>query len=244
MTRPSAACSRTASIAPGESRGDDGAARRPARRCRRRSDPAQVARVLNALDDAPTAAARRRPAVRVGDRVRVQRMRPAGPQPLPALPARRGGRRRTRCSATTADRAPGAEPVYAGRVRRRRRCGVTDAEARRGAGRPLGGLPGARLVVDGVHDVGGMQGFGAACWPGSEEPTHADWELRAFVLALVTGPGSSHAFRHTIERLDPVRYLESTLLRALAVRGRAGAGRVRRDHARGGRRLGGAPRGR
>ena len=64
--------------------------------------------------------------------------------------------------------------------------------------------------MDGVHDVGGMQGFGAACWPGSEEPTHADWELRAFVLALVTGPGSSHAFRHTIERLDPVRYLEST----------------------------------
>lgn len=63
--------------------------------------------------------------------------------------------------------------------------------------------------MDGVHDVGGMQGFGAARWAGSEEPTHADWELRAFVLALVTGPGSSHAFRHTIERLDPVRYLES-----------------------------------
>jgi len=64
--------------------------------------------------------------------------------------------------------------------------------------------------VDGVHDVGGMQGFGAATWPGAEDPTHADWELRAFVLALVTGPGSSHAFRHTIERLDPVRYLSST----------------------------------
>ncbi len=61
--------------------------------------------------------------------------------------------------------------------------------------------------MDGIHDVGGMQGFGAACWPGSEAPTHADWELRAFVLALVTGPGSAHAFRHTIERLDPVRYL-------------------------------------
>jgi nitrile hydratase len=64
--------------------------------------------------------------------------------------------------------------------------------------------------MDGVHDVGGMQGFGVACWPGSEAPTHADWELRAFVLALVTGPGSSHAFRHTIERLDPVRYLSAT----------------------------------
>ncbi len=61
--------------------------------------------------------------------------------------------------------------------------------------------------MDGVHDVGGMQGFGPAVWPGSEQPTHADWELRAFVLALVTGPGSSHAFRHTIERLDPARYL-------------------------------------
>lgn len=64
--------------------------------------------------------------------------------------------------------------------------------------------------MDGVHDVGGMQGFGDAYWPGSEQPTHADWELRAFVLALVTGPGSSHAFRSTIERLDPVRYLQST----------------------------------
>ncbi len=61
--------------------------------------------------------------------------------------------------------------------------------------------------MDSVHDMGGMQGYGAACWPGSDEPTHAAWELRAFVLALVTGPGSSHAFRHTIERLDPVRYL-------------------------------------
>jgi nitrile hydratase len=64
--------------------------------------------------------------------------------------------------------------------------------------------------VDGVHDVGGMQGFGEAWWPGSEAPTHADWELRAFVLALVTGPGSAHAFRHTIERLDPVRYLSGS----------------------------------
>jgi nitrile hydratase len=64
--------------------------------------------------------------------------------------------------------------------------------------------------MDGVHDVGGMQGFGPACWPGSEDPIHADWELRAFVLALVTGPGSSHAFRHTIERLDPVRYLSDS----------------------------------
>lgn len=63
--------------------------------------------------------------------------------------------------------------------------------------------------MDGVHDVGGMQGFGEACWPGSEAPTHAAWELRAFVLALITGPGSAHAFRHTIERLDPVRYLSS-----------------------------------
>jgi nitrile hydratase beta subunit len=64
--------------------------------------------------------------------------------------------------------------------------------------------------VDSVHDMGGMQGYGTAYWPGSEAPTHADWELRAFVLALITGPGSSHAFRHTIERLDPVRYLSGS----------------------------------
>lgn len=64
--------------------------------------------------------------------------------------------------------------------------------------------------MDSVHDMGGMQGYGNAYWPGSDEPTHAAWELRAFVLALITGPGSSHAFRHTIERLDPVRYLSGT----------------------------------
>ncbi len=64
--------------------------------------------------------------------------------------------------------------------------------------------------MDGVHDLGGMQGFGPATWPGAEEPTHADWERRAFVLALATGPYSAHGFRHTIERIGPARYLEES----------------------------------
>ena len=135
------------------------------------------------------------------------------------------------CSATTAVRAPAPSRSTWWRSTPPT-SGVPDADRGAVLADLWEGYLEAAALVDGVHDVGGMQGFGAACWPGSEEPTHADWELRAFVLALVTGPGSSHAFRHTIERLDPVRYLSSGVLRALAVRGRAGAGRVGRDHAR------------
>jgi nitrile hydratase subunit beta len=66
-------------------------------------------------------------------------------------------------------------------------------------------------AIDGVHDMGGMQGFGAATWPGAEEPWHADWEIRAFALALVTGVerlrvNSSRADR---EEMAPADYLRA-----------------------------------
>ena len=37
--------------------------------------------------------------------------------------------------------------------------------------------------MDGIHDVGGMQGFGPATWPGAEDVLPRDWDARAFALA-------------------------------------------------------------
>ena len=67
--------------------------------------------------------------------------------------------------------------------------------------------------MDGIHDMGGMQGFGAAVWPGSEAAIHHPWELRVFALNMLSqfqdlegGPG----FRLRIESMPADRYLEST----------------------------------
>jgi nitrile hydratase beta subunit len=66
-------------------------------------------------------------------------------------------------------------------------------------------------TVDGVHDQGGMQGFGSVDQVGEEPVFHSDWERRAFrvtVAAMMSGRLSGR-FRHAIERMDPVWYLES-----------------------------------
>ncbi len=65
--------------------------------------------------------------------------------------------------------------------------------------------------MDGVHDLGGMHGFGAIAREVDEPVFHADWERRVFALdllveAFVEG-ANIDAFRHAIERLDPVTYL-------------------------------------
>jgi nitrile hydratase len=61
--------------------------------------------------------------------------------------------------------------------------------------------------MDGAHDLGGMQGFGPATWPGAEQALPNDWDARAFALAVTSSPRSTHAFRHTIERMGHARYL-------------------------------------
>jgi hypothetical protein len=64
--------------------------------------------------------------------------------------------------------------------------------------------------VDGIHDLGGMQGFGPVVVEPDEPVFHAPWEGRVFALAsLVVGRGlaTPDAFRHAIERLPPVVYL-------------------------------------
>ncbi|HET8619937.1 MAG TPA: nitrile hydratase subunit beta [Acidimicrobiales bacterium] len=67
--------------------------------------------------------------------------------------------------------------------------------------------------MDGIHDMGGMHGFGAVA-PEPDEPVfHEPWEGRAFGLALVGGalglvpPGTG---RGRIERIDPATYLASS----------------------------------
>ena len=64
--------------------------------------------------------------------------------------------------------------------------------------------------MDGIHDLGGRQGFGSSLEDRDEKVFHADWEARAFALAsLLLGTGSFNVdeFRHAIERLDPLAYL-------------------------------------
>ena len=62
--------------------------------------------------------------------------------------------------------------------------------------------------MDGIHDVGGMQGFGRMVR--DELVFHAPWERRAFALAMcVQIKGNTDDFRHSIERLDPTFYLAS-----------------------------------
>jgi nitrile hydratase subunit beta len=66
--------------------------------------------------------------------------------------------------------------------------------------------------LNGVHDLGGMHGFGPVVREENEPVFHADWERRVFALFLMAGPklGTLDAMRHAIERIPPASYLRST----------------------------------
>jgi nitrile hydratase len=69
------------------------------------------------------------------------------------------------------------------------------------------------LRVDGIHDLGGMQGFGAVDHAPAEPVFHEPWEGRAralmdVVLGAVRPNGGE--FRHAIERMAPGHYLTSS----------------------------------
>ena len=64
--------------------------------------------------------------------------------------------------------------------------------------------------MDGIHDLGGMHGFGSVAKEIDEPVFHAPWEGRVFALvnlALALGVGNLDAFRHAIERMEPAAYL-------------------------------------
>ncbi len=67
--------------------------------------------------------------------------------------------------------------------------------------------------MDGVHDLGGMHGFGGV-QPEADEPAfHAHWEARMFALASAAPFALAFGddwFRSGIERMEPADYLRSS----------------------------------
>ncbi len=64
--------------------------------------------------------------------------------------------------------------------------------------------------MNGIHDMGGMDGFGPVHIEKDEPVFHADWERRVFALSLAAGglmPFTIDEFRHMREQIDPVSYL-------------------------------------
>ena len=65
--------------------------------------------------------------------------------------------------------------------------------------------------MDGVHDMGGMHGFGPV--PEDDAQFHADWERVVYgmdKIAKAEGAFNIDEKRHAIERMDPADYLGST----------------------------------
>ena len=67
--------------------------------------------------------------------------------------------------------------------------------------------------MNGVHDMGGMDGFGPVVHEQNEPVFHAEWERRAYALVSVAMRAAKvnvDEFRHAIERIPPARYLASS----------------------------------
>lgn len=65
--------------------------------------------------------------------------------------------------------------------------------------------------MDGIHDLGGMHGFGDV--PLDDASFHADWERKVFAmnrLLSTQGLYEVDEYRHAVERMDPADYLDST----------------------------------
>ena len=68
-------------------------------------------------------------------------------------------------------------------------------------------------TMNGVHDMGGMDGFGPVVPEQNEPVFHADWERRIYALIGVANRAAQvniDEFRHAIERMPPARYLASS----------------------------------
>ena len=66
--------------------------------------------------------------------------------------------------------------------------------------------------MNGVHDMGGMDGFGAIPIEQDEPVFHADWEARMYAIAMTLGREFRNVdeFRHAIERIPAPVYLDSS----------------------------------
>ena len=66
--------------------------------------------------------------------------------------------------------------------------------------------------MDGVHDFGGMHGFGKVEREENEPYFHAEWERRIFAITMVMPfitLNSDDQYRREIERIHPAHYLNS-----------------------------------
>jgi nitrile hydratase subunit beta len=64
--------------------------------------------------------------------------------------------------------------------------------------------------MDGMHDLGGKQGFGRVRYTPNASAFHAQWEVRAnslYGFAVRNGIFNMDEYRHAIERMEPRHYL-------------------------------------
>ena len=67
--------------------------------------------------------------------------------------------------------------------------------------------------MDGIHDMGGRQGFGVVRYTRKAQAFHADWEVRVnslYALAVRLGIFNMDEYRHAIERMEPRHYLTAS----------------------------------
>src|SRR5262252_1411956 len=67
--------------------------------------------------------------------------------------------------------------------------------------------------MDGVHDLGGKQGFGRVRYTLNAPAFHAAWEVRAnslYAYAVRAGIFNMDEYRYAIERMDPRHYLAAS----------------------------------
>jgi nitrile hydratase beta subunit len=67
--------------------------------------------------------------------------------------------------------------------------------------------------MDGMHDLGGKQGFGTVRYTLDAPAFHASWEVRAnslYAFAVRCGIFNMDEYRHAIERMEPRHYLTAS----------------------------------
>jgi nitrile hydratase beta subunit len=67
--------------------------------------------------------------------------------------------------------------------------------------------------MDGMHDLGGRQGFGTVRYTIDAPAFHAQWEVRAnslYAHAVRLGLFNMDEYRHAIERMEPRHYLAAS----------------------------------
>ena len=67
--------------------------------------------------------------------------------------------------------------------------------------------------MDGMHDLGGRQGFGAVRYMPDARAFHEEWEVRVnslYAFAVRRGIFNMDEYRHAIERMEPRHYLAAS----------------------------------